>query len=135
VTSEKTKTKKIVINRQFGGFGLSEEAFEWLIKNKGWKVTIYNKKGNYADETAQIIDCHSGGNEKYSLILPKYDFTNSDGVRDNPDVLEVVEKLGTKKASGKHAELKIVEIPNDVEWDIEEYDGVEWISEKHRTWR
>ena len=27
-----------------------------------------------------------------------------------------------------------VEIPDDVEWQIEEYDGTEHISEKHRTW-
>ena len=28
-----------------------------------------------------------------------------------------------------------VEIPDDVEWQIEEYDGSEWIAEKHRIWR
>ncbi len=25
-------------------------------------------------------------------------------------------------------------IPDDVKWQIEEYDGLEWIAEKHRTW-
>jgi hypothetical protein len=44
-----------------------------------------------------------------------------------------VEQLGNA-ANGDFAELKVVEIPDDVEWIIQEYDGDEWISEKHRTW-
>ena len=35
---------------------------------------------------------------------------------------------------GPHAELLVVEIPDDVEWYIEEYDGREWIAERHRVW-
>ena len=27
-----------------------------------------------------------------------------------------------------------VSIPDDVEWQIEEYDGMEWVAEAHRTW-
>lgn len=30
--------------------------------------------------------------------------------------------------------LILEDIPDDVEWEIEEYDGLEWVSEKHRTW-
>jgi hypothetical protein len=37
-------------------------------------------------------------------------------------------------ANGLHANLKIVEIPGDIEWLVQEYDGAEWIAEKHRTW-
>jgi hypothetical protein len=33
-----------------------------------------------------------------------------------------------------HARLKIIEIPDDIEWHIEEYDGLEHIDENHRTW-
>jgi len=33
--------KKIIINKCYGGFGLSDEAYEWLMKNKGWRVTEY----------------------------------------------------------------------------------------------
>ena len=32
------------------------------------------------------------------------------------------------------SDLKVVEIPDDVEWEIEEYDGNEWVSEVHRCW-
>jgi hypothetical protein len=48
-------------------------------------------------------------------------------------LIQVVEELG-EKASGRFADLKVVEIPDDVEWQIDEYDGLEWVSERHRTW-
>jgi hypothetical protein len=41
--------------------------------------------------------------------------------------------LGTQ-ANAPVAKLKIVEIPASVEWQIEEYDGKEWVAERHRTW-
>jgi hypothetical protein len=53
--------------------------------------------------------------------------------RDNLLLVEAVEKFGTK-AGDMFAELKIVSIPNNVEWEIQEYDGIEWVAEKHRTW-
>jgi hypothetical protein len=37
-------------------------------------------------------------------------------------------------ANGACADLKIVEVPDEVDWYIEEYDGNEWVAEKHRTW-
>ena len=60
-----------------------------------------------------------------------YHLTNNS--RNNPHLVQVVEELGSK-ADGRFANLKIVEIPDDVEWIIEEYDGIEWVSEVHRTW-
>jgi len=53
--------------------------------------------------------------------------------RENPRLVEVVETLGNK-ASGRCANLRIVEIPDDAEWYIDEYDGWETVREKHRTW-
>ena len=53
--------------------------------------------------------------------------------RSDPDLVAVVEKL-RKRANGDHAQLEVVEIPDDVEWQIEEYDGIEHVAEKHRTW-
>jgi hypothetical protein len=44
-----------------------------------------------------------------------------------------VEELGSE-ANGHCAELKIVQIPNDVHWQIENANGVEHVSEVHRTW-
>lgn len=53
--------------------------------------------------------------------------------RTNPKLVECVEALG-EKANGECASLKVVEIPDDVKWYIEEYDGIESIHEKHRIW-
>jgi hypothetical protein len=53
--------------------------------------------------------------------------------RNNPILVEIVEQLGNA-ANGDFAELKVVDIPDDIEWIIQEYGGCEWIAEKHRTW-
>jgi hypothetical protein len=37
-------------------------------------------------------------------------------------------------ANGWAAELKVVEVPDDAEWFVDDYDGREWVAEKHRTW-
>jgi hypothetical protein len=53
--------------------------------------------------------------------------------RDNPHLVQVVEQLGAA-ASARYSKLKVVEVPDDVEWTLEEYDGCEWVAENHRTW-
>jgi len=90
---------KIIINTVYGGFGLSQKAFDY-----------YNKL--------------SGGNQKCEWHID----------RDDPYLIQVVEEMGDT-ANGGLSALKVVEIPDDVEWEIEEYDGAEHIAEKHRTWR
>lgn len=47
--------------------------------------------------------------------------------------IKVVEEMDNE-VNGRFAELKIVEIPDDVSWEIVEYDGMEHIAEIHRTW-
>jgi hypothetical protein len=46
----------------------------------------------------------------------------------------VVEELGGDAAGGPVADLKVVTIPADVSWLIQDYDGMEWVAEVHRTW-
>ncbi len=53
--------------------------------------------------------------------------------RSDPKLVDCVEKLG-ESANGRFANLLVVEIPDDVEWHIEEYDGIESIHENHRVW-
>ena len=89
---------KIVINKCYGGFGLSKEAQE-----------LYSKY-------AGVSKCR-----EYDLV------------RNDPHLVRVVEEL-KENADGQYSELKVVDIPDDVEYTIEEYDGQEWIAEKHRTW-
>ena len=84
---------KVVINRCYGGFGLSEKAMKFLGVGSEWP----------------------------------------DIARDDPKLIECVEKLG-EEANNTYAELKVVEIPDDVNWEIGEYDGLEWVEEVHRVW-
>lgn len=73
-------------------------------------------------------------NEEYS----RHQLDGRDWVRHDPLLVQVVEELGGEHrqgASGKCAKLSIVEIPDDVDYEIAEYDGLEHVAEKHRTWR
>jgi len=53
--------------------------------------------------------------------------------RDDPALVQVVEELG-EKSSDRYADLHVVEIPEGVSWLIGEYDGLEHVAERHRTW-
>lgn len=113
--------KEVVINRCFGGFSLSREAFLML-----------RKMGNaHAKVEPDYGEKWSDGSGPRTDSLG--DFFLRDIPRDDPDLVAVVRKMG-KKANGGVAELKIVQIPDDVEWHIEEYDGNEHVAENHRTW-
>jgi hypothetical protein len=45
----------------------------------------------------------------------------------------MVEEGGTD-VNGTYSDLKVVDVPDDVNWYIEEYDGMEHVAERHRTW-
>jgi hypothetical protein len=138
----------IVINDCHGGFGLSAMAIEryhdimnrpvWIETNrmcslvktvwlvpldqrvelpgpKEWQTMTDKEKLNY--------------NDRYNNQV----WSDRDLVRDDPVLIQVVRELGTR-ANAPVAKLKIVEIPASVEWQIEEYDGKEWVAERHRTW-
>lgn len=127
---------KIVRNKCYGGFGLSNEAYDWLIENKGWTITDYNDDGHgYKDETARLVRNRNYKEEnkswrtKYYTIFDKYDLE----CRKDPDIIAVVKFLG-EKANDKYSELEIVEIPDDaVDPYIDEYDGIETVREG-RSW-
>lgn len=90
-----------------------------------------------------INTCHGGfdlsekGLSEYkakvgmSIDFPLYGWAIS---RTDENLISVVEELG-EESWAKFSKLKIVEIPDDVEWEIAEYDGVEWVAEKHRVWK
>ena len=133
--------QKIVVNKCFGGFGLSDEAFELYLKKKG--VKKFYKEKSWMSSNYYLVPP-----EKYKRLSEKWwkedgDYgrinakdwflSDRDIERDDPLLVEVVKELG-KKANGACAELKIVKIPDGVEWEIDEYDGLETIDEKHSSW-
>lgn len=106
---------KVVINRSFGGFGLSDECCEALGGTK--KVADHNFSYYILPD----------------LICPIGDY-NYITLRTNPRLIKLMETKGSEWCSGRFAELKIVEIPDDIAWEITEYDGMEQIEEVHRIW-
>jgi len=83
-----------------------------------------------------INDCYGGFGLSPQAIKRLAELnakTGRDIERNDPKLIQVIEELG-EMAYGSFAKLKIIEIPDDIEWEIEEYDGNEWVSEKHRRW-
>lgn len=136
--------KKIVINGCYGGFGLSHAGIMRYAKLAGFELYCFTEDGGFG--TKKFRSCNP---MKESILIPHYSkkplsedgkyeedgyFSESGIDRDDPHLIQIVEELGDA-AGNKFANLEIVEIPDDVDWEIEEYDGNEWIAEKHRTWR
>jgi hypothetical protein len=71
--------------------------------------------------------------KKSNELYGKYDLNDREIKRDDPNLIKVIEELGPK-ANGNCAKLKLVEIPDMVEWEIDEYDGAEHVEEVHRKW-
>jgi hypothetical protein len=119
---------KVVINRCFGGFGISNVAFEKLLTLKGIEFdkvpAKWPMRGNDSDYYK------AGSEHSDATYLSEYEFYEQ---RNDPDLIAVIEELGDD-ANGWASELAIVEIPDDVEWHIDEYDGREHVAENHRTW-
>lgn len=120
---------KVVINRCYGGFGLSEEAFDRLLNAKGVAYEKGKSKYGIKDSPDYYHAGHVGDDEFYISAYEYHSWEN----RADQDLVRIVEELG-EESWGRFAKLKVVNIPDDVEWNIEEYDGIEWVAEKHRTW-
>ena len=101
--------RKVVINSCHGGFGLSSKGVELYLKLAGTPIQDFDLQYRHLMTTSRYLQ------------------------RDDPVLIRVVEELGPD-ANDIHAELKIIEIPAEVDWIIEEYDGKEWVAEKHRIW-
>lgn len=112
---------KIVINDCFGGFGLSDQAIEHYAKVK--KIELIRRDATW----------RTNGYDYYYADPQEY-FSPRDIPRDDPALVQTVQDLGDE-ANDFASELKIVEVPDGVDWQIQDYDGIEWVAETHRTWR
>ena len=54
--------------------------------------------------------------------------------RTNEKLIKCVEKIGEKVASGELATIRVIEIPDGIEFEIYNYDGVETVIEKGHSW-
>jgi hypothetical protein len=157
---------KVVINRCFGGFGLSPLAVKRMAELQGRACHFFAQdlslglcapyEEKTMEEASDTIVWHAFDVPNPDEVVPNIDarewaqmtlderkahnkkweshrIADSDIERTDPLLIQVVEELGDK-ASGKLSKLRVVEIPDGVEWEIDEYDGMETIHEKPRTW-
>ena len=141
--------QKIVINKS-AGFGLSHKAIMRYAELKGIKLTAYvyeypnNKWERYdtfkhddAYETSHRLDYFIDVNKEI-IAYDEYDnnkyFADFDIMRTDPMLIQTVEELGAD-ANSDFSELKIITIPDDVDWYIDEVEsGSEIVRERARWW-
>lgn len=109
---------KVVYNGCYGGFGLSHEAYMLYAKLKG--VDVYPEDSGYGLKlywTQPPNGDKKVDNKRSSIYANDLD-------RHDPVLVEVVERLGSKKASGQCAKLVVLDIDGNC-YKIDEYDGSE----------
>ena len=113
----------IVINIEEGGrFDLSKQAQDLYLELSGISYSLEPQ----SDRDSQ--------NKFGSRVIVDNNYWYCNYIdRDDPVLINIVRKLGSD-ANTVNSTLKIVEIPYDVQWFIDEYDGREWVAEQHRTW-
>jgi len=116
--------REIVVNRCYGGFGVSTEAVLEL-RNWGYKPAIACVLAGEKYSNGTVCDRDY---KSYSM-----DYENPRAERDDLELVRIVKEWG-KRVNGICADLRVVEIPDDVKWEISEYDGYESVEEEHRSW-
>lgn len=141
---------KIAINRCYGGFSLSDKAIEMIMKRKGLECHRYICTKYYSrdgvNEYIKVIPNNSKCDSTHIYYLTKdlgktidklpkkyYWYYDSKLERTDEDLIAVIEELGAD-VNGSFGNIRIVEIPDDVDWEIDDYDGMETIEEVHRSW-
>ena len=116
--------RKIVINKCYGGFSLTARGTKKYLKERG--VEFRSKPSRFGLEPDdQDFEIKKNGTWE--------GFWYNDISRDDSVLVALVEKFGND-ISTSCSSLEVVKIPNKTKWQIDEYDGIEWVAEKHRTW-
>ena len=123
---------KIAINGCYGGFGLSHKAIMRYAELKGIKIIpfldettkkVYGNKAPF--DNPHIYVSYKDENGKY--------FSTHDINRTDTTLIKVIQEL-KDEANGPCAKLRIIDIPSSIDWEIDEYDGMESVEEIHRSW-
>lgn len=140
---------KVAINRCYGGFNLSDKAIEMIMRRKGLNCYRYKQtKYSFQDGKNEYTKISASDVQKNDIMLhysatdlgdtietiPKGGFWYYGNLdRTDEDMIGVIEEIGSE-ADGICGEIKIVEIPDGVEWEVDNYDGMESIHEAHSVW-
>jgi hypothetical protein len=137
---------KVAINRCWGGFGLSHQAIMRYAELKGIKLYAFVEKRDvngrldfkhfvpYKGQSDEFVVHYATQplQEDGTYIEDSY-FSTLDFERNDSTLIKVIEELGDK-ANGNCAKIVIRDIPDGIEWEIDDYDGMEKIEESHRSW-
>lgn len=135
---------KIVLNKCYGGFGLSHEAIMLYAKLSKFKLYAFvddpNKPFSLGKDRSLVPWKPDKEKQEPFLVyyykkltktgkpIEKSYWYHKDIERNDPILVNVVEKLGDK-ANGRFAKLKIVDVPDEEPYEITEYDGIESASQ------
>lgn len=137
---------KVILNKCYGGFGVSQKGYELYAKKKNLSLYMYKRSNDdfmifekiskdenvfltyyFTVDMGESFSIHSMKNwNGITLYLDESHRTDS-------VLIEVVEELG-KEASGEFADLQIVEIPDDLKYEVIDHDGIERLCEVGKTW-
>jgi len=112
--------RKIVINTGYDKFSVSYQAFMRLRALGQQEALRESNRGEYWPISARPREPSLN---QCGKLIP----------RDDEKLVQVVEEL-REAANGHAAALKVVAIPDDVNWVITRSDGGECVSEVHRIW-
>ena len=122
--------KKVMINKCYGGFGFSRKAIQLYIERKGLDVKPYFKEFSGDTEpvlvTWELYKAQIDTAWNYHLLHDNGTYFSEDEEvgREDDFMIAIVEELG-KEANGQYADIRTVEIMDDEEYEIHDYDGVE----------
>ncbi len=123
---------EVVINECYGGFSLSRELAILMYMNN--QITSEELNPKYFDrQPASFIQITETTAYPHKIKVV-YLYTGREINRSNAVLINFIKAYGSEWASGEFAKLKIIKIPDDVGYVIEEYDGYECVAERHRTW-
>lgn len=112
----------IVVNRCHGGFDLSSEAIQYYLDLIGQPYVLVDRADR--DSTRRFGQ---------RVMVDGRQFNESRVRRDDPALVKTVRDLG-ERVNTNHSNVQVIEIPANVDWEIEEYDGYEKLAEVHRSW-
>lgn len=131
---------KVILNKCFGGFHPSHEAYMRYAEKKGIQLFCYELTASHDYKKTQ-----RGGIFSYYFMKDFGDTIKREDVdwnsmlrlskdfREDSTLIEVVEELGEKASSGV-SDLQVVEIPDGMKYVIDDYDGVETLHADVPTW-
>lgn len=132
---------KVVINKGFHQFGLSLEALRKMfgdvyVYQHDLLLDLYFRQDSLVDRGSCsnnfIYSTHDYGKETLNIKEEhRIYFDTIDRSLDK--LVSIVEEMG-EKAGSYGVFLSVIEIPDNVNWEIEEFDGQERIREVGRIW-